>query len=78
MDRIPTDVAVIDSLDTERNFANYQLGLIYKEKFKENLLAAGKLEEVLKSNPEERLMLPSKYNLYKIYEEEGSPLAAVI
>ncbi|WP_299534026.1 hypothetical protein [Ulvibacterium sp.] len=76
MERVPKDVSVIDSLSNERNFANYQLGLIYKEKFKENLLAAGKLEDVLKSNPEERLILPSKYNLYKIYEEEGSTLAA--
>ena len=76
MDQVPTDEAIIDSLHTERNFANYQLGLIYKEKFKENLLAAGKLEDVLSSNPEERLILPSKYNLYKIYEEEGSPLLA--
>ncbi len=75
MDQMPTDVAIIDSLRTERNFANYQLGLIYKEKFKENLLAAGKLERVLASNPEERLILPSKYNLYKIYEESASPLA---
>ncbi|SHI50678.1 protein involved in gliding motility SprE [Pseudozobellia thermophila] len=74
--RIPTDAAIIDSLRAERNFANYQLGLIYKEKFKENLLAAKKLEDVLASNPEERLVLPSKYNLYKIYEEEGSPLLA--
>lgn len=75
LDQIPTDVVIIDSLKGERNFANYQLGLIYKEKFKENLLASAKLEEVLKSKPEERLILPSKYNLYKIYEEEGSPLA---
>ena len=75
LEQIPTDVAVIDSLKTERNFANYQLGLIYKEKFKENLLAAGKLEDVLKSDPEERLVLPSKYNLYKIYEESESNLA---
>ena len=74
MDRIPTDVAIIDSLKTERNFANYQLGLIYKEKFNEYLLAADKLEYVLASDPEERLVLPSKYNLYKIYEEVGSPL----
>ncbi len=73
--QIPTDGAVIDSLSDGRNFANYQLGLIYKEKFKENLLAAGKLENVLASEPEERLVLPSKYNLYKIYEEVGSPLA---
>jgi len=78
MDRVPTDVTLIDSLKTERNFANYQLGLIYKEKFKENLLAAAKLEKVLGSNPEERLILPSKYNLYKIYEEEGSPLATTM
>jgi hypothetical protein len=75
LSQIPTDIAVIDSLKTERNFANYQLGLIYKEKFRDNLLAAAKLERVLASNPEERLVLPSKYNLYKIYEESGSPLA---
>lgn len=74
MNRVPKDVAVIDSLKTERNFANYQLGLIYKEKFNEYMLAAGKLENVLDSNAEERLILPSKYNLYKIYEEVGSPL----
>jgi len=75
LNQVPTDVAVIDSLKGERNFANYQLGLIYKEKFKDNMLAAAKLERVLSSNPEERLILPSKYNLYKIYEESGSPLA---
>jgi hypothetical protein len=75
LSQIPTDPELIDSLKTERNFANYQLGLIYKEKFKENLLAAGKLESVLTSNPEERLIIPSKYNLYKIYEESGSSLA---
>ncbi len=75
LDRIPKNEQVIDSLRRERNFANYQLGIIYKEKFQEPLLAAGKLEKVLASGPEERLILPSKYNLYKIYEESGSPLA---
>ncbi|MCE2613648.1 hypothetical protein LVD13_11755 [Flavobacteriaceae bacterium D16] len=73
---IPQEKELIDSLHTERNFANYQLGLIYKEKFKENLLAADKLEQVLSRNPEKRLVLPTKYNLYKIYEEAESPLAA--
>ncbi|SNY95056.1 tetratricopeptide repeat protein [Flagellimonas pacifica] len=76
LEQIPIDVTVIDSLRGERNFANYQLGLIYKEKFKDNILAAAKLERVLASNPEERLVLPSKYNLFKIYEESESPLAA--
>ena len=78
LEQIPSNPKTIDSLKTERNFANYQLGLIYKEKFKENGLAAGKLEMVLKSAPEKRLVLPSKYNLFKIYEEEGSVLATNI
>lgn len=66
--QLPTSQVVIDSLAHERNFAYYQLGTIYKEKFKEYRLAAAKLERLLQNNPEERLVLPSKYNLYKIYE----------
>ena len=72
--KIPSEPKVIDSISKERNYAYYQLGLIYKEKFKEYELAKHKFQNLLKSNPEERLVLPSKYNLYKIYEilgEEG-------
>jgi len=69
--RIPTEQTAIDSLSKDRNFAYYQLGLIYKEKFKEYELSKDKLQELLKSDPEERLILPSKYNLYKIYELLG-------
>lgn len=66
--RIPTEKKAIDSLAKDRNFAYYQLGLIYKEKFKEYGLAKDKLQALLKNDPEERLILPSKYNLYKIYQ----------
>ncbi|WP_310993483.1 tetratricopeptide repeat protein [Aequorivita marina] len=66
--RIPTEEKEIDSLGKDRNFAYYQLGLIYKEKFKEYQLAANRLEKLLTFNPEERLVVPSKYNLVKIYE----------
>ncbi|NJM80147.1 MAG: gliding motility protein [Flavobacterium sp.] len=66
--KLPTSQVVIDSLAKDRNFAYYQLGSIYKEKFKEYQLAANRLEQLLKNNPEERLILPAKYNLYKIYE----------
>jgi len=66
--QLPTDQKVIDSLARDRNFAYFQLGNIYKEKFKEYELAASKLETLLTKNPEERLILPAKYNLYKIYE----------
>jgi tetratricopeptide (TPR) repeat protein len=65
---LPVTQTAIDSLAKDRNFAYYQLGVIYKEKFKEYKLAAGKLEQLLKNNPEERLVLPSLYNLYKIYQ----------
>src|SRR5690554_11957 len=66
--RIPTDEKVIDSLGKDRNFAYYQLGLIYFEKFKEYELAANRLEKLMTYNPEERLIVPAEYNLYKIYE----------
>jgi tetratricopeptide (TPR) repeat protein len=68
---IPAEEKVIDSLAKDRNFAYYQLGIIYKDKFKEYRLAKDKLQALLKQNPEERLILPSKYNLYKIYELLG-------
>lgn len=69
--KIPSEEKEIDSISKERNYAYYQLGLIYKEKFKEFELAKSKFQNLLKSNPEEKLILPSKYNLYKIYELLG-------
>ena len=65
--KIPTEQKAIDSLSKDRNFAYYQLGLIYKDKFKEYILAKDKLQALLESNPEERLVLPAKYNLHKLY-----------
>ena len=67
--KIPTEETAIDSLSNDRNFAYYQLGVIYKEKFNELELAKSKLQDLLKSNPQERLILPAKYQLYKIYTE---------
>lgn len=69
--KIPSEAKEIDSISKERNYAYYQLGLIYKEKFKEYELAKDKFKNLLASNPEERLVLPAKYNLYKIYEVLG-------
>ena len=69
--KIPTEKAVLDSIAKERNFAYYQLGLIYKDKFKEYSMSREKLEKLLKQLPEERLILPTKYNLYKVYSLLG-------
>lgn len=74
--QIPTDKKLLDSLTKDRDFAYYQLGLIYKEKFKEYELAASRLEQLLKNKPEERLVLPAMYNLYKIYQQISPSKAA--
>ena len=66
--QLPTAITAIDSVAKERNEAYYQLGVIYKEKFKEYDLASKKLEQLLENQPEEKLVLPSLYNLYKIYQ----------
>ncbi|GLB48118.1 type IX secretion system periplasmic lipoprotein PorW/SprE [Neptunitalea lumnitzerae] len=67
--QVPSDSLVIDSIGHARNYAYYQLGLIYYAKFKEYRLASKRLEEMLASNPDENLILPAEYNLYKIYLE---------
>lgn len=68
---LPTKQSDIDSILKERNYAYYQLGIIYKEKFNEFKLSKTKFETLLTNNPEDRLILPSKYNLYRIYVELG-------
>lgn len=73
MSQVPDDKIILDSIQNERNNAYYQLGVIYKEKFQEYALAQQRLEELLKSSPEERLVLPSKYNLYEIYAATNQP-----
>ncbi|WP_031426791.1 tetratricopeptide repeat protein [Flavimarina sp. Hel_I_48] len=70
---IPTATGKIDTLSRDRNFAYYQLGLIYKEKFKEYDLAAQRLEKLLDQDPEERLVLPTKYHLYQIFGNAENP-----
>jgi len=75
---LPTSAEVVNDLIKERNFAYYQLGLIYKEKFKEYNLASAKLEQLLLNQPEERFILPSMYHLYKIYEITDAAKAAAM
>lgn len=68
IEKLPKKQEEIDKLKLDRNFAYFQLGTIYKEKFLEYKLAQTKLEALLNLNPEERLVLPAMYNLFKIYE----------
>ena len=65
--QLPQTQQAVDSVVQERDMAYYQLGIIYQEKFKEYQLAADRLEKLLTFEPEERLVLPTKYYLYKLY-----------
>lgn len=76
--QLPKSQTAIDSIIKERNEIYYQLGVIYKEKFKEYNLATARLEKLLTYQPEEKLILPTKYNLYKIYEITNPTKAASI
>jgi len=76
--QLPKSQIVMDSIVKERNATYYQLGIIYKEKFKEYNLASTRLEHLLEFKPEEKLILPTKYNLYKIYQITDSAKAEVL
>ncbi len=71
INQLPTTVKAKDSIVKKRNFAYYQLGLIYQQKFKEYSLAAKRLEKLLSFKPNKRLVLPTQYQLYKIYGKMG-------
>ena len=64
---IPVKKEKIDSLQTERNQALYELGLIYKEQFKNQNLAKLRLERLTRLQPKEALILPINWHLYQIY-----------
>ena len=72
---IPSEQKEIDSLVFDRNQALFELGLIYKEQFKNIPKAIRNLERLLTSNPENELILPANYHLYKLYVDEGSKKA---
>ncbi len=75
LENIPSDLSKIDSIKQERNNAYYKLGVIYKEQFKEPVLAIDKLENLLSFNPDENLEVPAKYHLYKIYFSQNNTKA---
>ena len=72
---IPSDKKVIESLIFERNQALFELGLIYKEQFKNIPKAIGNLERLLDSDPDKELILPTNYHLYLLYSDQGDSKA---
>jgi tetratricopeptide (TPR) repeat protein len=71
---IPVKTEVIDSLKFDRNQALYELGLIYKEQFKNQNLAKLRLERLTTLQPSEELILPINWHLYQIYNNLGDAI----
>nr|WP_306771766.1 tetratricopeptide repeat protein [Polaribacter sp. 20A6] len=74
LETIPTEKEKIDTLKINRNLALYELGVIYKEQFKDTKLALERLERVNSLNPSKELVLPINWHLYQIYNELGSAI----
>ena len=66
-EQLPKRKQALDSINYVRNDAYYNLGLIYKEQFREYEIAAIDFEKFLENEPKENLILPVKYHLYKTY-----------
>ena len=77
-DEIPTNKVKIDSIIAERNLAYFNLGVIYKEQFKELELSTHKLDTLLTFNPIATILLPAKYHLYKIYNSQNNNKAKLL
>ncbi|TYP99741.1 protein involved in gliding motility SprE [Tenacibaculum adriaticum] len=71
IEAIPTDPKILNQLKEDRNDALYQLGLIYKEQFKNTGLAIKNFERLTNLNQKEELKLPLNYHLYQLYTEVG-------
>jgi len=78
LDAIPTDEKEITKLKEDRNEALYQLGLIYKEQFKNEALAIKNLELLKLTNTNEDLKLPINYHLYQLYQRIGDDTNASV
>ncbi|MCG1035006.1 tetratricopeptide repeat protein [Polaribacter sargassicola] len=77
LETIPKEKAKIDTLKLERNKALYELGIIYKEQFKDTKLAIERLERVASLNTLEELRLPINWHLYQIYTGLGQNILAL-
>tara|TARA_S200000501_G_scaffold356971_1_gene380166 strand:+ start:11598 stop:14138 length:2541 start_codon:yes stop_codon:yes gene_type:complete len=66
---LPQTIEEIDSIKKLNQNAYLQLGMIYRESFKNNSLAKARLDHLLKLNPPEETAVPAFYHLFKIYEK---------
>lgn len=68
VDALPQTDKEIDSIKKLNQNAYLQLGMIYKQNFKNNALAKERLEHLLQLNPSAETAASALYHLYKIHE----------
>ena len=74
--KIPSDSTQIAKLKEDRDLAYFELGAIYSERFGKIDEGIDRLERLLTFDPKERLILPTMYKLYKLYQEKDPAKAA--
>ena len=77
VDLLPTDQTFLDSLSVLRNQAYLEVGVLYKEKFKNYDLASDRLKNLLVNSPKESQELNAWYHLYKMNVLRNPKLALV-
>jgi hypothetical protein len=75
LETVPTTSKKIDSLVYDRNTALFELGLIYKEQFKNKPKSISNLERLLVSSPDKELILPANYHLFELHSSSNSSKA---
>ena len=77
VDLLPTDQTLLDSLSVLRNQAYLEVGILYKEKFKNFDLASERLKSLLVNSPSENQELNAWYHLCKMNTLKDSKQALV-
>ncbi len=73
---LPQSLQERDSITALNHKAYLQLGLIYKEKFKNDPLAEERLSRLISKNPADEIKVQALYHLFRIASTAKSPLAA--
>ena len=68
VEQIPTDTLAIAALAKDRKQAYLDVGILYKEKFKNNALAFARFEKLFALNPTENQEVSALYHTFKILE----------
>ncbi len=77
VDLLPKSLTFLDSLSDQRNQAYLEVGILYKEKFKNSVLASNRLKKLLASEPNENQEINAWYHLFKMNELDKPKTAFV-